>query len=207
LQRVGREPERGRVGERLHTQLDHVGRVVRVRWIGRIRVGAVRLREQVPAALGIRRVRRLGRSVIVVEEVLVEELAAAVGARPGDEDGRGGPDADVLELRRDRGRPVEHVGSGPWSGAAVEGASSERSRGAGDDRERAEQRDGQTTSAHVRLLQRTRFVNGVRYSRRRAAGARIHGDAISAEYFWYFGRIFSVRGPRDDRESGGSRAQ
>src|SRR5213594_1771496 len=50
--------------------------------------------------------------------------SAAVGARPGDEDGRGGPDADGLELRRARGRPVEHVGSGAWIGAAVERAPS-----------------------------------------------------------------------------------
>src|SRR5205814_8811616 len=111
-------------------------------------------------------------------------------------------------LRGARGRPVEHVGSGARTGAAVQrGPSSERSRSAGDDRKRAEQRDGQAASAHVVSSIRTRSLNGVVYSRRRAAGARIHGGAISAEYFWYFGRIFLVRAPRRDRESGGSRAQ
>src|SRR5437867_7792521 len=39
-----------------------------------------------------------------------------------------------------------------------------------------------------------------RYSRSPAAGARIPWHRISAEYFWYFGRIFSVRGPRHDGE-------
>ena len=50
----------------------------------------------------------------------------------------------------------------------------------------------------------TGAVNGVFESRRPAAGARIPWLAISDEYFWYFGRIFSVGGPRRDRESGGA---
>src|SRR5438067_8353895 len=54
----------------------------------------------------------------------------------------------------------------------------------------------------------TGAVNGVFESRRPAAGARIPWLAISDEYFWYFGRIFSVGGPRRDGESGGrSRGQ
>ena len=121
----------------------------------------VRLREQVAAAAGIGRVRHLGRAVVVVEEVLVEELAGAVRTGAGDEDRLGRPDPDVLELRgeggrpgehvelrgdrgrerveprRDGGSPVEHVGSGAGSAATVERAPRKRGLVDADDCERA----------------------------------------------------------------------
>ena len=147
LQRVQRHPERGRVGQRLHAELDEVGRVVRVRRIRGIGVRAVRLREQVPAGARIRRVRYLGRAVVVVQEVLVEKLPAAVGAGPGDEDRRGGPDAHVLELRGDGGGRVQDVRPRAWTGAAVE-RTLPRLRGRGDP-ERAQQQDRRATSAHA----------------------------------------------------------
>ena len=109
-------------------QLDEVGGVVRVGRVGRIRVGAVRLRERVAGGARVGRVGRLVRAVVVVEEVLVEVLAAAVRRRAGDEDRRRVPDAGVGQLRRVGRRRVEDGRPGPRAGAGVE-RGRERGRG------------------------------------------------------------------------------
>ncbi len=113
LEGVQGDPEGGRVGEWLDPELDQVGSVVGVDRVGRIRVGAVGLREGVVAGAGVARVATFAAgAVVVVEEVLVEELALAVGARAGDQDRVRAPDAAVLELRRLGERAVEDVGAG-----------------------------------------------------------------------------------------------
>ena len=113
----------GRVGERLDAQLDEVGGVVAVGRVGRVGVGAVRLRERVAARA---RVARVARS------------AARRGRRRGSP-GRGtrrrgrrsrprrgsawrATRRGVGELRRARGLRVEDVGAGPRRRPAVQRA-------------------------------------------------------------------------------------
>ena len=113
--RVVGQAERGRARPRLEAQLDEVGRVARVARVGGVGVG-------------------VAGAEIVVEEVLVEELAAAIGRGARHEDRRRLPDARVLELRRDGRRGVEDVGPRPRPGAVIE-----RGR-PGDARQRAGKR-------------------------------------------------------------------
>src|SRR3712207_7928773 len=62
----------------------------------------VRLREQVAPRAGVARVGGRARAVIVVEEVLVEELAAAIRGRAGDEDRLGAPGLAVGDRKSTR---------------------------------------------------------------------------------------------------------
>src|SRR5919199_153634 len=82
LQGVHGDPQQRRAAERLRGELDKVSRVARVAPIGRIGVRAVRLREEVPAGARVGGVGRQPSAVVVVDEVLVEELAAPEGRRP-----------------------------------------------------------------------------------------------------------------------------
>jgi hypothetical protein len=127
LERVQGDPEGGRIGQRLDPQLDEVGGIVGVDRVGRVGVGAVGRREQIAVAeVAARVAARIGRvsellgPVVVVEEVLVEKLAAAVRARAGDQDRRRFPDAGVLQLRRIGKRRVEDVRTGPGARPLVQ---------------------------------------------------------------------------------------
>ena len=132
VHRVQRQPEGGRVRERLHAQLDEVGRVAGVDRVARVGVGAVGAREGVVAGAVVAGVARRPRAVVVVEEVLVEELARAVGGGARDEDRVGSPDARVGELGRGGRAGVEDVRAGARARPAVErglvGARDARSR-------------------------------------------------------------------------------
>ena len=113
--------------------------LLRVARLRRIAVGAVRLREGVVARALVARVAAVARAVVVVQEVLVEELAVAVGGRAGDQDRRGAPLAGVLELRGARRVGVEDVRAGPRAGAVVQRRRA-RGRGRGGDRRDSAQR-------------------------------------------------------------------
>ena len=99
LQRVQRDAEGRRPANRLDAELHEVGRVAGIGAVGRIRVGPVLLREQVPRRAGIVRIERELGPVVVVEEVLVDELTIAVRACPGDHDRLRTPRHGVLQLR------------------------------------------------------------------------------------------------------------
>ena len=114
LQGVEGDAQRRGVGQWPQAELDEVGRVVGEDRIGGIAEAPGLGREQI----GLRRLRivgvcRAGRAVVVVEPVLVQEFAAAIGAGAGDEDGQRLPDARVLQLRRAGRRQVERLGAGP----------------------------------------------------------------------------------------------
>ena len=83
LQCVERDPERCRSANWFDPQLDQIGSVVRVARCRGVCVRAVGLREEVPFAcrLRIARVSDVMRAVVVVQEVLVDELAAAIRGR------------------------------------------------------------------------------------------------------------------------------
>ncbi len=103
LQRVERHAERGLARQRLDAKLHEIGRVVREDRIGRIgqrsvlgREELLDLAERVVGVVGPRR------TVVVIEVVLVEELALAVRLRARHEDRRRLPRRSVLQLRRAR---------------------------------------------------------------------------------------------------------
>src|SRR4051794_31623053 len=99
LHRVVGNAEGGGTGEGLDPQLDQVGCVLGVARVGGVGVGAVWPREDVARRAGVLRIAgAAGGTVVVVEEVLVEELAAPVGSGAGDEDRGGVPKAAVREL-------------------------------------------------------------------------------------------------------------
>jgi hypothetical protein len=124
LQRVESDPEGGRPPGRLDAQLYQVGGVVGVGRVTGVGVGAVRPRKGVEGrVLGARIVgvaRDALRAVVVVQVVLVQELAAPVGARARDQDGGRVPDAAVLELRCLCRRAIEHGGARTRRGTTVE---------------------------------------------------------------------------------------
>src|SRR5581483_6172148 len=135
VERIERDAEGGGVGQRLDAELHQVRRVAGVARGGGIGIGAVGQGED--RAVGgrrsaagqagaerqhqrIGRVLHLPRAVVVVEEVLVQELAGAVGAGAGDQDRRRLPHAAVLQLRRVGQRLVQQIRAGPRRGPAVE---------------------------------------------------------------------------------------
>ena len=140
LHRVERDAECGRGGLRLDAKLDQVGRVVGVDRSRRVRVGPVRPREAVACGP---RVSRIGRgrlrAVVVIEVVLVKELAVAIGAGPGDEDRVRVPDARVLELRGLGRGAIEDVRSRARSRTVVEGRARREAGGSQDERHRSQQ--------------------------------------------------------------------
>jgi len=122
LERVKGDAEGGRVRERLGAKLDQVGGVVGVAGPGRIRVRAVGLGEQVALARRPRigRIGQLARAVVVVQVVLVEELARPVCGRARDEDRRCLPRSCVRELGRRGGRLVQDGRPGLRSRSGVQ---------------------------------------------------------------------------------------
>ena len=144
LEGVQRDPERGRAAKRLDAELEQVGGVVGVPGPGGIRVGPVRRREAVPAGPRVAGIARgAPGAVIVVDEVLVEELAAPVGAGARDEDRLRVPDAAIRELGRRRGLAVEHRRPRPRRRTAVQGG-----RGLRNGRQRRRREDDRDRHAH-----------------------------------------------------------
>ena len=126
LEGVERDPERCRVGERLDPQLHEVGGVARVLRVRRVDVGPGRPRERVAGEAGVVPEGVALRPAVVVQEVLVEEFAIAVGAGARDQDRRRLPRAGVLQLRRVGERLVEDVRAGPLPRALVQGRRRQR---------------------------------------------------------------------------------